>query len=74
MRQILEQICKKSAKHSLKRQVVADARDHRVAPCQLSFERRIIHVTVGDMDGIDTESVVQDGVKRVKIMLVGGEE
>lgn len=39
-----------------------------------SFERRIIHVTVGDMDGIDTESVVQDGVKRVKIMLVGGEE
>jgi spoIIIJ-associated protein len=39
-----------------------------------SFERRIIHVTIGDMRGIDTESVIQDGVKRVKIMLVSGEE
>lgn len=37
-----------------------------------SFERRIIHVTIGDMEGLETESVLQDGVKRVKIMSAGG--
>jgi len=37
-----------------------------------SFERRIIHVTIGDMDGLETESVMQDDIKRVKITKAGG--
>lgn len=39
-----------------------------------SFERRIVHMTIGDIDGLETESIIQDGTKRVKIMAAGGEE
>ncbi|MFT4974508.1 MAG: putative RNA-binding protein Jag [Myxococcota bacterium] len=39
-----------------------------------SFERRIIHVTIGDMKGLETQSVLQDDIKRVKIMKAGGSE
>lgn len=39
-----------------------------------SFERRVIHVTVGDIDGVDSQSFMQDGVKRIRLMADGAEE
>ena len=33
-----------------------------------SFERRIVHLTVQEMDGVNTESFMDGEIKRIKII------
>jgi predicted RNA-binding protein Jag len=38
-----------------------------------SFERRVIHLKVKQLDGVNTESIMDDGVKKIKIVPVATE-
>ena len=33
-----------------------------------SFERRVIHLTIQSLEGVATESIMEKGVKKIKIM------
>lgn len=39
-----------------------------------AFERRVVHQVVNNIDGVQTESFMDDGVKRIRINPVGSEE
>ncbi|MEC9391074.1 MAG: R3H domain-containing nucleic acid-binding protein, partial [Myxococcota bacterium] len=38
-----------------------------------SFERRIVHMEIADMDGVDTATVEIDGERKVRIFADNGE-
>ncbi|MEL6342281.1 MAG: R3H domain-containing nucleic acid-binding protein [Myxococcota bacterium] len=65
----LEQLARKLAKR-----VMETGKSIVVRQELNSFERRVIHVTVGDIDGVDSQSFMQDGVKRIRLMADGAEE
>jgi predicted RNA-binding protein Jag len=55
-------------------QSVADGGDAEVIRKPLnSFERRIVHMEIADMDGVSTETVEQDGDRKVRIFADSGD-
>jgi predicted RNA-binding protein Jag len=38
-----------------------------------SFERRIVHMEIADMDGVNTDTVEQDGERKIRIFVDNGE-
>jgi len=53
---------------------VADGGDAEIIRKPLnSFERRIVHMEIADMDGVATETVDQDGDRKVRIFADSGE-
>jgi predicted RNA-binding protein Jag len=38
-----------------------------------SFERRIVHMEVAEMDGVGTDTVEQDGERKIRIFIDDGE-
>jgi predicted RNA-binding protein Jag len=53
--------------------IVAGGDDEIIRKPLNSFERRIVHMEIAEIDGVDTATVEQDGERKIRVFADNGE-